>query len=70
MTKIIFTNGIFIMEENSYQILSMSLKGETMVYVNIYNEIYNEIIGLLSNETTINGVLQTSSEMIVETLSN
>ena len=41
-----------------------------MVYVNIYNEIYNEIIGLLSNETTINGVLQTSSEMIVETLSN
>jgi hypothetical protein len=70
MIEIIFTNGIFIIDGNSYQILSMNLRGETMAYVHIYNDVYNETIGLLENETTINGVLQTSGQMIIDTLSN
>jgi hypothetical protein len=70
MVEIIITNGILIMNGTSYQILSMNLRGETIAYVHIYNDIYNEIIGLLENETTINGVLQTSAQMIIDTLTN
>lgn len=40
------------------------------VYVQLQNETNDFITYLVANETTINGVLQTSVQMIIDTLSN
>lgn len=38
--------------------------------LNLYDEENNFNIILVANETTINGVLQTSAQMIIDTLTN
>lgn len=43
---------------------------EDGVYVRLQNESNDFITYLMINETTINGVLQTSAQMIIDTLSN
>lgn len=40
------------------------------VMIHVYNEENDFVITAVANQTTINDVLQTSSEMIIETLSN
>ena len=43
---------------------------DSLCILNIYEGEFNFDIGLLANETTINGVLQTSAQMIIDTLTN
>lgn len=40
------------------------------VYVRLYNEVNDFITYLIANEVSINGVIQTSVQMIIDTLSN
>lgn len=41
-----------------------------IVILNLYDSESNFNITLVANETTINGVLQTSAQMIIDTLTN
>lgn len=43
---------------------------EDTVLLNLYDSESNFNIILVANETTINGVLQTSAQMIIDTLTN
>ena len=70
MLDLIFTNNILEFRDDFFEISSVDLVDINMVHVHIYNEIYNEIIGVTANETTINGVIQTSAQMIIDTLTN
>jgi hypothetical protein len=70
MLDLIFTNNILEFRDDFFKISSVDLVDINMVHVHIYNEIYNEIIGVTANRTTINGVLQTSAQMIIDTLTN
>lgn len=40
------------------------------VYVRLHNEANDFITYLVANEVSINGVIQTSAQMIIDTLSN
>jgi hypothetical protein len=68
METIILDNGIFICRENIYELVEIIDEPEMNVLVSLKNEEYSFMIALVPNETSINGVIQTSSEMIVETL--
>lgn len=70
MVKLIYINEILEFRKDFFKVISVDPIGDIMVHAHIYNEIYNEIIGLSENETTINGVLQTSAQMIIDTLTN
>lgn len=41
---------------------------DDLCIINIYEGEYNFDIVLVANETTINGILQTSAQMIIDTL--
>lgn len=47
-----------------------SVNLEDTVLLNLYDSESNFNIILVANETTINGVLQTSAQMIIDTLTN
>jgi hypothetical protein len=52
-----------------YQVGQSVNLGDT-VLLNLYDSESNFNIILVANETTINGVLQTSAQMIIDTLNN
>lgn len=68
MVELIYINGILEFKGDFFKVISADSVGDTMVHIHIYNEIYNEIIGLSANQTTINAILQTSAQMIIDTL--
>jgi len=70
MVELIYINQILEFRQDFFKVISVEPIGDYMVHAHIYNEIYNEIVGLTINETTINGVLQTSAQMIIDTLTN
>lgn len=43
---------------------------DSLCILNIYEGECNFHIALMANETTINGVIQTSAQMIIDTLTN
>jgi hypothetical protein len=69
MTKLSYINKILNFNNTNYEVIDIQATSDINVLTTIQNEIYLLTIALVANETTINGVLQTSSEMIVETLS-
>ena len=70
MTELSFINKILNFHNINYELIDIEPTSDINVLATIQNEIYLLTIALVANETTINGVLQTSSEMIVETLSS
>jgi len=70
MIYLLYVNNILEYQGDNYKILSVEVIDKNLVHVHIYNDQYNCIIGLVANETTINDVLQTSADMIFETLTN
>ena len=70
METILFSEGILNFNGSYYELVGIISDPEMAVLVSLKNEEYQFTIALNANETTINGVLQTSSEMIVETLSS
>lgn len=69
MEYLIFKNNLLQFRNQSYQV-ELSEYYEGYCRLNLINDENNIIILLGSNETTINGVLQTSVQMIIDTLSD
>jgi hypothetical protein len=70
MTELIYINGILTLNGIDYSISNLEATSEVNVLVTIQNDIYFSIYALAANETTINGILQTSAQMIIDTLTN
>jgi hypothetical protein len=70
MKELLFINKILFFDDINYEVIEIDSTSDVNVLVTIQNDIYLSIIALVANETTINGVVQINSEMIVETLSN
>ena len=70
MESILFSGGILNFNGGYYNLVEIISDPGQAVLVSLKNEQYQFTIALNANETTINGVLQTSCEMIVETLSS
>jgi len=70
MESILFSEGIINFNGGYYDLVGIVSNPEQAVLVSLKNEQYEFTIALTANETTINGIVQTTSEMIVETLSS
>jgi len=70
MESILFSGGILNFNGSYYDLSGIISDPGQAVLVSLKNDQYEFTIALNANETTINGGLQTSSEMIVETLSS
>jgi len=68
MIEFILENDIIILSEVAYSFDSVELIDENQVNIHLFNDQYNSIYALVSNDVTINGVLQTSGQMIIDTL--
>lgn len=68
MIEFILENDIIILSEVEYSFDSVELLDENQVNIHLFNDQYNSIYALVSNNVTINGVLQTSGQMIIDTL--
>lgn len=53
-----------------YEIFSYDISAPNSVMVMLRNEQYNWVTSAIVDETKINGVLQTSVDMILDTLAN
>jgi hypothetical protein len=51
-----------------YSFDDVALIDENLVNVHLFTDVYNFIYALVANDVTINGVLQTSGQMIFDTL--
>lgn len=70
MLELIYIDGILTFNGIEYIISNLEVSSENIVYATIQNDIYLSVIALVGNETIINGVLQTSAQMIIDTLSS
>ena len=70
MEEILFVNNILTFRGYNYSIGFIEAGTGDNVYVNLVNPPYTFTILLIANEIIINGVLQTSADMIIDTLSN
>ena len=70
MLELIFIDELLTFDGNQYSVSNLELTSEFVVYATIQNDVYVSVIALVANQTTINGVLQTSAQMIIDTLSN
>jgi hypothetical protein len=68
MTNLLYNDSILTLEGFDYEILSIDLISDEIAYLNVYSDIYNFTYAVVANETTINKVLQTSAQMIIDTL--
>jgi hypothetical protein len=66
-----YINGLLIYKNNSYSIERLEKIDAEMVDVDSCNSAGNRFdTTLISNYVTINDIIQTSADMIIETLSN
>jgi hypothetical protein len=70
MLELIYIDGILVFNGIEYTISNLEISSENVVYATIQNDIYLSVIALVANETIINGVLQTSAQMIIDALSS
>ena len=70
MINIEFTNDTIILDSIKYQLESMIGHDDSIVNLHLVNDVYDTYYTIVANNVTINGVLQTSADMIFETLSN
>lgn len=70
MLEIIYDNSLLTMNGYSYNIVLLEATSDINVFVGIQNDVYDCIIVLVANQTIINGIVQTSAQMIIDTLTN
>ena len=70
MIKLLYNNPLLTLDGNDYQIASIDLISDEIAYLNLFSDKYNFTYAVVANETTINEVLQTSAQMIIDTLTN
>jgi len=70
MLELIFDNQLLLFNGLEYNVIDLQHSSEEVVLITIENDIYYSVIALVANQVTINGVLQTSAQMIIDTLTN
>ena len=70
MIYIIFINNKLTLDGVEYQVDGLDKHDSSVVDIHLVNDIYNYYFTVVANEVTINGIIQTSADMIIETLSN
>jgi hypothetical protein len=70
MINLTYIEGIVTLEGIDYELLSCNNHDQLGVNLHLSNDVYNTYYTIIANEVTINGVLQTSAQMIIDTLSN
>jgi hypothetical protein len=70
MLELIYINQILTFDGREYTISNLEINSDDVVYATITNDIYLSVIALVANQTIINGILQTSAQMIIDTLTN
>lgn len=69
MIYIEFVNNILTLDGIEYQVDGLDKHDNSVVDIHLVNDVYNYFYTVVAYETTINGVLQTSADMIIQTLS-
>jgi len=70
MIELIFTNSLLSWDGNLFQVVDSYADGVINANLSLVNDENNFWVLFLANETTINGVIQTSAQMIIDTLTN
>lgn len=70
MLELIFDNQLLLFNGLEYNVIDLQHSSEDVVLTTIENDIYYSVIALVANQVTINGIIQTSAQMIIDTLSN
>ena len=70
MIELLYYNNLLNLNAVDYEISSIEIMSDLIVYLEIFNKRYNCTYAVVANKTTINGVLQTSAQMIIDTLTN
>lgn len=70
MVEIVFINNVFTFNSIDYKIVNLDITSESIVIVTIDNDVNYSVIALVAGETIINDVLQTSAQMIYDTLTS
>jgi hypothetical protein len=68
MIELIYINELLTFNGIEYTISSLETTSDINVLAILQNDIYVSVIALVAEETMINGVLQTSAQMIIDTL--
>jgi hypothetical protein len=69
MEEITISNGILTYRGLEYN-YSYDSHIDTMVFIRLYDDIHDGLVTVVANEVSINGIVQTSAQMIFDTLSN
>jgi hypothetical protein len=70
MIELLWENNLLTLMDVEYQIESVDIQSDIIVNIALFNEVYNCTYTVLANTTIINGVLQTSAQMIYDTLTS
>ena len=70
MLELYFDNNFLNYKNQQFEIQDIICDDDFNVNIHIINEFNNVSMLLQANEVSINGVLQTSVQMIIDTLSN
>lgn len=70
MLYLIFKNQLLTFNDIEYNVIELQHSSEDVVLTTIGNDIYLSVIALVANQVAINEVIQTSAQMIIDTLSN
>ena len=68
MIELIYINELLTFNGIEYTVANLEATSDINVLAIIENDIYVSVIALVAQETLINGVLQTSAQMIIDTL--
>jgi hypothetical protein len=68
MIELIYINELLTFNGIEYTVANLEATSDINVLAIIQNDIYVSVIALVAEETMINGVLQTSAQMIIDTL--
>jgi len=69
MEEITIINGLLNYRGQEYN-YSYSMQMDTAVFIRLYNNNDDFMVTVVANEVSINGIVQTSAQMIIDTLSN
>jgi hypothetical protein len=68
MIELIYINQLLTFNGIEYTVSNLEATSDINVLAIIQNDIYVSVIALVAEETMINGVIQTSAQMIIDTL--
>jgi len=69
MEEITISNGLLTYRGLEYN-YSYHSQIDTLVFIRLYDDIHDGLVTVVANEVSINGIIQTSAQMIIETLNN